>query len=106
MMKRPLFAALLVCCLTSSAMAMDKSTYYVHDGVGDAAKNILLALKIITHLVVRSILLKVKVKRRNPAPYFYKEPFAPSTMAVSSICFRKADTALSLSPVKIASKIC
>ena len=38
MMKRPLFAALLVCCLTSSAMAMDKSTYYVHDGVGDAAK--------------------------------------------------------------------
>lgn len=38
MMKRT-FAALLVCCLTTSyAMAMDKSTYYVHDGVGDAAK--------------------------------------------------------------------
>lgn len=57
-------------------------------------------------LVVRSIPLLVKVKRRNPAPYFYKEPFAPNTMAVSSICFRKADAALSLSPVKIASKIC
>lgn len=38
MMKKTMVAAGLICCLCSSAYAMDKSTYFTGDGDCEAAK--------------------------------------------------------------------